>query len=171
MIDCSSRCNHLSLSCDTHHRGRWKHCGWLFSRIYSRNIVWRWWIHYAQMHRLKKTDLAQFCDTQTEWWLQIGTGDTAASHTLSSAYTPTRSDFPPDCLSSTVKHMSFVCRPSSTLTERHLETLISWSHPSSALVYSQTGVPALTHLSAHTWIRKQMHNSKLYAHNVIRFSI
>lgn len=43
------------------------------------------------------------------------------------------------------EHMSFVCRPSSPLTERHLETLISWSHPCSAPCYSQTGVPAQMH--------------------------
>lgn len=44
---------------------------------------------------------------------------------LTHTHTHTLDDFPPDSLSSTVEHMSFVCRPSSTLTERHSETLIS----------------------------------------------
>lgn len=41
----------------------------------------------------------------------------------------TYNDFPQGSLSATAEHMSLVCCPSGTLTGRHLETPVSWSHP------------------------------------------
>lgn len=112
---------------------------------------------WAQMLRLQKSFSFPFflpwiCDPQA---LQTGIG-----HTLT--HTHTNDDFPPGSLSSTVEHMSFVCHPSSALTERHLETLIYWSHPCSAPCNSQAGVSAhkQTEKHRHTWFKMYSHSEE-----------